>query len=142
MASNVRTYDFVSGVETDDLPVAGTPSAEDDNVTLGFLLDVIGTRAAPIAIAVGGILNVEDKFKTVYFIQGDGGPIDVTANPQIVAGTRVGQVLEIICRSDVNTVKLEDGTGLSLNGSFTMGEESRLELYWDGTNWIELTRSE
>lgn len=100
---------------------------------------VTGTRASPSLITTAGITpgGYGDE---VAFIAGNGGAIDVTANPQIVAGTTVGQTLELIGRHATNTVLLEDGAGLDLNGAWLGALSSVLGLRWDGTNWVERYR--
>ena len=102
---------------------------------------VTGTRASPTSItAAGGISFSGSAYKNVAFIQGNAGAVDITANPQIAAGSLVGQELMLIGRSDTDTVKLDDGTGLSLNGSAVLGADSVIQLVWDGTNWSEVAR--
>lgn len=50
-----------------------------------------------------------------------------------------GRILRVIC--DANLVTLNDATGnLQLNSNFTCSGTDILELFCDGTNWIELTR--
>jgi hypothetical protein len=76
----------------------------------------------------------------MWFIEGSGGAVDVSANPQIAAGNTVGQELILIGRNDTNTVLFEDGTGLSLNGPFDMGADNVLTLVWDTSVWVEVSR--
>lgn len=102
---------------------------------------ITGTRASPTNItAGGGIAFSGSNYQNIAFIQGNGGAVTVTANPQIAAGTAVGQFLRVIGRSATNTVTLADGTGLSLNGTWVGGLDSILNLVWDGTNWTEMAR--
>lgn len=102
---------------------------------------VTGTRASPTAItAAGGISFSSSSTNNVAFIQGSAGAVTVTANPQIVVGSIVGQQLLLIGRSATNTVTLADGNGLSLNGGIVLGLDSQLLLVWDGTNWVESAR--
>lgn len=102
---------------------------------------ITGTRAAPSNItAAGGIAFTGTAYANIWFVQGNGAPITVTANPQIAAATNVGQKLTVIARNDTDTLTLSDGTGLSLNGSWVGGADSVLNLVWDGTNWVEESR--
>ncbi len=102
---------------------------------------ITGSRGSPTLItAVGGISFSGTNYSNIAFIAGDSAPIDVTASPQIVAATNVGQRLLLISRDATNTVKLDDGTGLSLNGSWVGGLDSQLELVWDGSVWNEVAR--
>jgi hypothetical protein len=100
-----------------------------------------GTRASPTAVtAAGGVVFSGTAYVNVYFLQGSGGAVTVTANPQISAATNVGQELTLIGRSDTNTITLADGTGLSLNGPIVLKADSVLNLVWDGTNYVEKSR--
>jgi hypothetical protein len=44
--------------------------------------------------------------------------------------------------SDTNTVLLEDGTGLTMNGSYLMGAHSQICFMWNGSTWSEMWRNE
>jgi hypothetical protein len=113
-----------------------------------FLLDttdfpeVTGSRAAPQNItAVGGIAFVGTVKSSIWFVQGSGGAVTISANPQIAAGTVVGQTLKLQGRSNANTLTIKDGTGLSLNGLCLLAADSVIDLHWDGTNWVEDSRN-
>lgn len=71
--------------------------------------------------------------------------INITANPQIVAGND-GDVIELTGLSDVNTLTLDDGTGLQLQGgiSFVLGSGDVICLkYVASLNvWVEKFRSD
>lgn len=101
---------------------------------------IVGTRASPTAITAVGGISYAAATATDNYIQGSGGAVTVTANPQIAAGTVDGQRLVLIGRSATNTVTIADGTGLSLNGSWVGGLDSMIALRWDGTNWAEISR--
>lgn len=124
----------------------GTPTNATDASTKGYVdglsaPTITGTRALPQSIVAGtGIAFVGTAWNSTWYIQGSGGAVDVSANPQIAAGTSVGQRLRLIARSNTNTVKLEDGTGLDLNGMWIGEASSVLDLEWDGTNWLETNR--
>ena len=80
-------------------------------------------------------------------VQGNGGPVDITATPyQISLGSNDGQFLIIRGLSNTNTVKFDDGDGLILDAgvSFVMGEGDILTLIYDdvGKVWIEISRSD
>jgi hypothetical protein len=99
---------------------------------------VSGTAGAPNAItAVGGVSFSGSAYDNVTFIQGSGGAVTVTANPQVAAGSSAGQRLVLVGESGTNTVKLQDGSGLSLNGAWVGGLNSVLGLMWDGSVWLE-----
>lgn len=75
-------------------------------------------------------------------VSGDGGPVDITADPQIAAGTN-GQIVLIEGGSDTNTVKLDNGNGLHLHGgSYTMRNHDYILMNYDATasEWQEIYR--
>lgn len=91
--------------------------------------------------AAGGITKTHRYMK----VQGDGGAIDITASPQIVAGTADMETLTLKGESDTNTLKLDDGAGLALKDglSFTLGDNDVIEFLWadDDSVWVEKFRS-
>jgi len=119
-----------------------TPTAGSGRwIAVGANNVITGTRASPNLItAAGGIGFVGVGDRNTWFIKGNAAPITVTANPQIAAGTNVGQELRLFGTDDTNTVTLQDGTGLDLNGEWVGGNGSRLSLFWDGSNWSEESR--
>ena len=86
-------------------------------------------------VRAGGSATIE-----TIFIRGSGGAVDISANPQISAGTLVGQILFLVCTSDTNTVQLDDGNGLKLNGSALMEADSTIMLQWYNSLWNEISR--
>ena len=101
-----------------------------------------GTNASPTAIVAGtGITSLNAAMIQGYIIEGSGGAVNITANPQIEAGATVGQILIIQGTSNTNTVTFEDGDGLSLNGTFVANALSAIVLQWNGTHWRELCRN-
>ncbi len=147
----IRKYDFIVGAETSTLPDAGTPSASNDLITLGYAQTnfitvpaVTGTYAAPQAIVAGtGIAFTGTAYFNIWFVEGSGGPVDITANPQIAVTTTVGAMLTVVGCSDTNTVKLEHGTGLTMNGECILGAGSVIQFIWAGATlgWTEVSRS-
>ncbi len=108
------------------------------------VLSVTGTSAAPTLLVAGTALTVAANYNHKKYIAGSGGAVDVSANPQIAAGSRDGQWLLLVGCHDTNTVKYENGTGLDLEGQITMGLNWQLWLSWDATAavWVEVCRSE
>jgi len=103
---------------------------------------ISGTRAAPLSItAGGGITASATDIREMVFVQGSGGHVTVTANPQISAGFQVGQEILIRSRNNDQTLTLVNGNGLVLNGDWTGAEDDSLAVSWDGTNWVEEYRS-
>lgn len=107
-------------------------------IIAGTVNVVSGSRASPNNIVAGTGITVQAGYlRQTIFIQGSGGAVDVTANPQISAGDTVGQEIKLIGRSDTNTVTLDDGNGLKLNGTSVLGADDTMSLTWDGTNWVQ-----
>lgn len=99
---------------------------------------VANTPSSDTAItAAGGITPT----KTLMRIVGDGGAIDITASPQIAAGTVDGQKLIIQGTHDTNTVTIDDGTGVATDSgaSLTFGKNDNAEFMWDAgeSEWLQ-----
>ena len=94
----------------------------------------------PIAAATG--ITAAMLRTTIVRVVGDGGAIDITADPQIAAGTD-GQVIIVQGTSVANNVKFDAGTGLLLTASATLALNDNLTLMYDSGEslWIELSRS-
>jgi hypothetical protein len=105
------------------------------NGTLAYTPSVVTNVIAGTGIIVN---------KTVMKVQGSGGPVDISANPQISVGVD-GQYLIIKGSSNTNTVKLEDGAGLTLEGGipFVLGDRDTITLIYDASSstWLETSRS-
>jgi hypothetical protein len=105
-------------------------------------ISILGSRAIPEQISSTGITNLPSGDNKTIYIEGLSGDVDITANPQIIAGTTDGQQLEIRGRNDSKKVLFQNGNGLSLNGPINMGEDYSLTLKWDLVNWVETGRRE
>lgn len=94
---------------------------------------------------VGGV--TEDMLaKKVILIAGDGsGTTDISANPQIAAGSN-GQMIILIGTNDSNLVKFDNGNGLQLSAatSFTLGIGDILQLVYveSLSKWVEISRTD
>lgn len=89
--------------------------------------------------AAGGITPV----KTLHRIAGDGGPIDITADPQIAAGTD-GQILILEGGSDSNTVQLDTGNGVHLHEDRAIfSDMDMMTLHYNAIDsaWHEISRN-
>lgn len=108
----------------------------------GGALGVTGSRASPSTItATGLVYNTAGSARQMWFVTGDTTVgTDITTNPQITAGSTVGQELIIMGRSDTAFVLFEDGNGLSLNGPFQAYANSVIGLVWDTSAWVEMFR--
>jgi hypothetical protein len=137
-----------------DIKISGvaTPTSDNHAANKKYVDDAIagvgssapsigGSTGSPQAVTAGAGINIISiTWTNVAFVAGSGGPVDITASPQVAAGTSVGQKLTVIGTSDTNTLKLDDGTGLSLNGSMVLGNHSVIDLIWDGSVWVEESR--
>lgn len=107
------------------------------------MVNVSGSLASPNTIqAAFGIGFTGSYWHNDWYVVSNGGAISLSANPQIQAGSRVGQRLDLIGTSDTDSVQLNHGTGLVLNGPCILKSGSVLMLRWDGTNWVERGRSD
>ena len=103
---------------------------------------VTGTFASPTAIVAGTGIEISDVDYEVIIIEGSGGAVDITANPQIETPGTEGARLLLIGASDTNTVVIEDGTGLRLNGTFKFYDKSLMSLVYRDGFWHEVSRAE
>lgn len=107
-----------------------------------------GTRGSPLSIVAGtGFSAAASNMSTtasdqIIFVQGSGGAVVITASPAIQAGTIVGQTMKIVGRSNTNTVEIPNQSGsVELNGNCVLGLSDCLSLVFDGTAWVEVSRS-
>jgi hypothetical protein len=91
-----------------------------------------------------GVLIPSPVTNLTIRLEGSGGAVDISANPQIVHGFD-GQRITLEGTSATNTVKLDDGDGLKLAGgaSFTIGEYDVISFHFNVNKslWIENSRS-
>lgn len=108
---------------------------------------VFGSEGTPkIVVAGDGIVGADfidtAALNQTIFVEGvNAGENDITANPQIAAGTVVGQNLRIVGANNTNYIKLETGNGLLLNGFWLSNNDSILSLFWTGSVWREQWRN-
>lgn len=101
-----------------------------------------GSRPSPITVTpAGGITATSEPFQQ-WFIQGvlAGGAQNVTAVPQITAGTTPGIKLQLTNVNGTDYSVFHDGDGLSLNGSWppmASPDGASIQLSWDGVFWSE-----
>lgn len=111
---------------------------DNDILTLGGTLSkIVVVPSSDTSITAGGGITVTNVIQRVV---GSGGAVDITANPQIAAGSD-GQLVIIQGTNDTNTVKLDDGTGLALCGgvSMTLGNNDNISMMYDSgaSEWLE-----
>lgn len=98
-----------------------------------------GKPSSPLNIDASGI-TFNDHQEEAQFVQGNGGNVLITQNPQISPGSAIGQRLYLSGCNDGRTLKLTNGNGLSLNGDCTLGQDDLLALMWADTYWTEIYR--
>jgi hypothetical protein len=110
---------------------------------------VFGTRQTGRSVVAGtGITSGASHMSTtaarqlVFIASSTGSPNTITANPAIEAGTIVGQSLRLCGTSDTASVQIDNGNGISSNGSREFGKDDCCEYAWlgsDGTtsDWVE-----
>lgn len=114
----------------------------------GGSASTFGTRGVPLAIvAANGFNPAAFNMSTtasnqIIFVVGALGPVIITASPAIQPGTIVGQVMQIVGRDNTNTVTIPNQSGaVELNGDCILGFSDVLSLVFDGTAWVETSRS-
>lgn len=103
---------------------------------IGSLLKTVtGSDAVPIPVTAAGGIPIADVDVEMLFVEGSPGAVDISANPQIPAGSKVGQELNIYGTDNVKTVLLEDGNGISMNGAVNLDSETNITFTWTGIVW-------
>jgi hypothetical protein len=106
-------------------------------------LVVYGNTVTPILVtpSVGIVAPLDPRALIMVRSTPSGGGQNVTANPQISAGSRIGQELYLDGKSTAGDYPiLADGNGLSLNGPMPLSLGNKIILYWNGTVWDEVSR--
>ena len=148
MAQPIRQFNFAVGPETSSAPTTGTPTNPTDVVTLAYGNENYGVTftnsyASPTSITAGaGITASDTRGVEVLYVQGSGGAVNITANPQISSPSAAGKRLVLVGTNSTNTLTLDHGDGLVLNGSFVLRDQSQIVLLWDGLLWREMSRVE
>lgn len=108
----------------------------------GGTLAAGGTAGSPLNVSAGTAISVSAvDTRQIRYIQGNAGAVTMTANPAIAAGTDVNTELILVFKSDSNTVTIPEGLGVALKGEFVGYNNSVLKLFWDGSQWVEISRA-
>lgn len=148
-----RVIEFNVTIETSTLPDAGDPTTDPEVLTKGYAdstyhkkrqSPVGNAYGTPQVLAAGDSiahgLGVKDDWAIVY-VAGNGGPVDLISANQIAIPTRIGQMVSVVGTSDVNTVKLEHGSGLDQNGEKILGAKKMITyIAFSLTEWVEFGR--
>lgn len=127
--------------ETNAAASAAAAAASAAGVQGGYTVE--DSRGTPANVtALGGVVISDNtKHRIKKYVQGSGGAIDISANPQITAGQYDGQELLLVGRSATNTLQFDDGDGLALQGPCILGLNESIHLNWDTSVWVEVARS-
>ncbi len=111
--------------------------------TLAYQTAIIPTSDLnnPLAV-VNDTIPLGAFQRQMMFIYGFDGAVIMTANPQILAGTVLGQELYIFGTSGSDWVQFQNGNGLKLNGNCKLINGASLYLIWDGADWAEVSRND
>lgn len=129
-----------SGKMTRELDISDTFTAATEPTIEFANPTVTGTFASPSQIVAGTGIVISDATIEIIIVEGSGGPVDISVDPQIPVATVEGSQLILIGASDTNTVQLDDGTGLSLTGTMTLFDESNITLTFRDGLWNETSR--
>ena len=144
---------------TDATNVAAAGAVMDADTTIS--LDTISESTGGVGVTIDGVLNKDyiiiespsgdtaitaaggiTVTRKIMRVAGSGGAIDITADPQIVAGAD-GQFVIVQGTHDTNTVTLDNGTGLALSAQIILAANDNITLMYDSgeTAWIETSRT-
>ena len=133
-------YDDVRENKGIDLKIRFSP--RDNATTLTAVTSpTIYTITAATSIPLSHSHDNETNPLTFYMKIVGSGAVDMSADPQIAAGTDKA-VITLEGTSDTNTVTLENGTGLSMPYTFIIGNGDIITfVYNESTStWVEVSR--
>lgn len=99
-----------------------------------------GSTGEPKEMDPAVSLEISNNYRQVIFLESTGGSQTVSANPQIAAGSRVGQELILVGTSNTNELIFNDGNGLLLNGPLKINQYQSASFFWNGASWQEIAR--
>lgn len=134
---------------TSDIPVTGQVVEVHYFKKLGSVVAPVqdpalqpsGSIATPNIITAGGGVSTTADQRQYQFVVSSGGAVTVTVNPQIQAGSIIGQELILEGTSDTDYPILNDGSGVALNGALQLKNEKKAYLVWNGLKWSEISRT-
>lgn len=144
---NLRLYDFDTGAETSTQPDSGTPTNPNDITTKSYVdlfgRLITGSWNTPQTITAGGGIAFTGSYRNNTWFVKAASAVDLSANPQIADGTVDGQRICLIYSDSSNSILLENGNGLIMNGPFNMIQGSAIEFEWssEADAWIEISRN-
>lgn len=132
---------FSTGVATSGNANCAQPAFTNLSGTIAVsqIRSVHGSGGSPVSVTAAGGITADSGYPDqVWFVQGSGGAVTITANPQISAGSAIGQTITVCAESNTNTVTFSNGTGLVMNGSKTLLSGDCDRWIYDGSSWNEL----
>lgn len=132
---NASSKNIINVTDPVNAQDAATKSYTDNNIS--------GTRGSPNSIVAGTGITPLDRRRQVIFVEGNGGAVTITAVPAVVKTSAIiGDEIKIIGRSATNTVTIDNQSGdVELNGAIILGLSDVLTLVYDGTAYVEVSRS-
>ena len=105
----------------------------------GAALFEISTYSAPLVIVSTPTITIPSNQRCIVYVQG-------TGMDEVVTGLAVGSLSEqelfIVGTSNDLTVKFpSNSVNMQLNGEAVLADNFMLSLVWNGTLWIEVSRS-
>lgn len=101
--------------------------------------DVFGSEAAPLLLDGVSVPIVLRPRHSVAFVRGNTGPVVYAGLP--LAGLFVGQTIDWVGQSDVDTVSFQNGSQLSTNGAPVLSQDKIWTVIWSGSKWIDRSRN-
>lgn len=135
--AKTRAYEFLTGFEASAQPDAGTPTLPNDLVTLSYLdayserMKKVGSMASPVLVSAGTAIDPtyeDSKDYYLIYVAGNGGAVEMSAVPQIVAPPREGIVVQLVGTSNTNTVRLVNGANEKMNGGRALKQYTTLSF--------------
>jgi hypothetical protein len=96
------------------------------------------TRESQTSIT-GNTITVTKSY--VYVGSGNGGNVTLGPSGTAINNGVQGDVLILEGSSDVLTVTILDNANTKLNGSMVLGAGDTIMLMFDGSDWVEISRS-
>ncbi|MFH2143554.1 MAG: hypothetical protein ABIJ97_14100, partial [Bacteroidota bacterium] len=76
-----------------------------------------------------------------YILIGSTTPIVLNGVNAITDGTLSGQVLLLEGSNNINTITINDGANTQMSGNVVLGLYDTIMFIWNGTDWIEISRT-
>lgn len=148
-ATPANRYTFIEALDTGPQslvlqPVNGNVGI--GSTTASVKLDVNGAlaiRSVTTVLGAGGTINPTLPTSSYsYFRISAAGAITLSATNAIANGSVIGQIL-VIENAGTFTITINDNARTQLNGNvaYAIGTGDTLMVIWNGTDWMEISRS-